>query len=157
MEEGSTPGPTAIFSMYMHGPGSYSDPLSASAITCMQHMHCSTRQIVHRSTPQALQFHQCIRFGFFSTCAILILRVLPCFPFRVHCASRSTGSWFKKVLAFAVQLYCCLSAWQQTGRRTATAPLRPPATSEVPSRGSTAMSTFMPLPVPIFSPVAKPL
>jgi hypothetical protein len=30
------PGPTASFSMYMHGPGSYSVPRSASAITCTQ-------------------------------------------------------------------------------------------------------------------------
>jgi hypothetical protein len=36
---GSTAGPTASFSMYMHGPGSYRVPRSASAITCNQHTH----------------------------------------------------------------------------------------------------------------------
>jgi hypothetical protein len=32
--DGSTAGPTASFSMYMHGPGSYNVPRSANAITC---------------------------------------------------------------------------------------------------------------------------
>jgi hypothetical protein len=53
-EPGSTAGPTASFSIYIHGPGSYSDPLSASAITCVQALaplaHLFNRQQIADST-----------------------------------------------------------------------------------------------------------
>jgi hypothetical protein len=163
--DGSTAGPTASFSMYMHGPGSYKVPRSANAITCSPHTQIHVMMLL-----DSFQFQQHIsqqeadaRWEMQDATSDSRHKIP--FLFLGHVTAICVHSHMHVKMQTKSFVFVCIGQCTQKEKRalhdylgrsrTATAPLRPPATREVPSSGSTAMSTCMPVPVPIFSPASQ--